>query len=224
MCPLTKEPMVDPVSLVTGSCFERASITAWFAEGNTIDMRTKLISKWGVEKEAIAGLAADGRQIVTCARAEAGNYLGFYGEELPTKELCDRVAYYVHLCTLYWWLRPYGSAAILGGYDRDGPQLYMIEPSGVAYRYFGAAVGKGSAKTEIEKLKLSQMTCREGVIAVAKIIYNVHDEAKDKAFELEMSWICDESKREHQRVPADLLAEAKWGMWVVLRRRIFRGS
>lgn len=41
---------MDPVSLVTGSCFERASITAWFAEGNTIDMRTKLISKWGVEK------------------------------------------------------------------------------------------------------------------------------------------------------------------------------
>jgi len=29
--------------------------------------------------------------------------------------------------------RPFGSSAILGGYDRDGPQLYMIEPSGVAY-------------------------------------------------------------------------------------------
>jgi hypothetical protein len=29
--------------------------------------------------------------------------------------------------------RPFGAAAILGGYDRDGPQLYMIEPSGVAY-------------------------------------------------------------------------------------------
>ena len=29
--------------------------------------------------------------------------------------------------------RPFGSAALLGGYDRDGPQLYMIEPSGVAY-------------------------------------------------------------------------------------------
>ena len=31
-------------------------------------------------------------------------------------------------------------------------------------------------------------------------IYAVHDEAKDKAFELEMSWICDESNREHERV------------------------
>lgn len=31
-------------------------------------------------------------------------------------------------------------------------------------------------------------------------IYGVHDEAKDKAFELEMSWVCDESNRQHQKV------------------------
>ena len=28
----------------------------------------------------------------------------------------------------------------------------------------------------------------------------MHDEAKDKAFELEMSWVCDESNRQHQKV------------------------
>ena len=87
----------------------------------------------------------------------------------------------------------------------------MIEPSGVSYKYFGAALGKGrqAAKTEIEKLKLSELTCREGIVEVAKIIYGVHDEAKDKAFELELSWICDESNRQHQKVPADLLEQAK---------------
>ncbi|KAK6151391.1 hypothetical protein DH2020_014026 [Rehmannia glutinosa] len=189
----------------------------------------------------VAGLAADGRQIVARAKSEATNYekfvfslvgflclyftssvkLGVYGEPIPVKELAERVASYVHLCTLYWWLRPFGCGVILGGYDRDGPQLYMVEPSGISYRYFGAAIGKGrqAAKTEIEKLKLSEMTCRQGVIEVAKIIYGVHDEAKDKAFELEMSWVCDESNRQHQkplnvptiRVPGsdDVLEEAK---------------
>ncbi|KAF5750338.1 proteasome subunit alpha type-3-like [Tripterygium wilfordii] len=151
---------------------------------------------------AVAGLAADGRQIVARAKSEATNYEKVYGEPIPVKELADRVASYVHLCTLYWWLRPFGCGVILGGYDRDGPQLYMVEPSGVSYRYFGAAIGKGrqAAKTEVEKLKLSELTCRQGVIEVAKIIYGVHDEAKDKAFELEMSWICDESNRQHQKV------------------------
>lgn len=160
---------------------------------------------------AVAGLAADGRQIVTRAKSEATSYERVYGEPIPIKELADRVASYVHLCTLYWWLRPFGCGVILGGYDRDGPQLYMVEPSGVSYRYFGAAIGKGrqAAKTEIEKLKLSEMTCREGAIEVAKIIYQVHDEAKDKAFELELSWVCDESNRQHQKVPDDLLEHAK---------------
>ncbi|KAJ6848643.1 proteasome subunit alpha type-3 [Iris pallida] len=160
---------------------------------------------------AVAGLAADGRQIVARAKSEATSYEKTYGEPMPVKELADRVASYVHLCTLYWWLRPFGCGVILGGYDRDGPQLYMVEPSGVSYRYFGAAIGKGrqAAKTEIEKLKLSEMTCREGVIEVAKIIYGVHDEAKDKAFELELSWVCDESNRQHQKVPDNLLEEAK---------------
>ena len=31
-------------------------------------------------------------------------------------------------------------------------------------------------------------------------IYGVHDEAKDKEFELEMSWVCDESDRQFVRV------------------------
>ncbi|XP_066307085.1 proteasome subunit alpha type-3-like [Miscanthus floridulus] len=160
---------------------------------------------------AVAGLAADGRQIVSRTKSEAASYEKVYGEPIPVKELADRVASYVHLCTLYWWLRPFGCGVILGGYDRDGPQLYMIEPSGVSYKYFGAALGKGrqAAKTEIEKLKLSELTCREGIIEVAKIIYGVHDEAKDKAFELELSWICDESKRQHEKVPSDLLEQAK---------------
>ncbi|KAF7809803.1 phosphoglycerate mutase-like protein 4 isoform X1 [Senna tora] len=61
-----------------------------------------------------------------------------YGDQIPVKELAERVASYVHLC-----------------YDKDGPQLYLVEPSGVS--------------CEIEKLKLSDMTCQQGVIEVVKI-------------------------------------------------------
>lgn len=37
-------------------------------------------------------------------------------------------------------------------------------------------------------------------------LHSVHDE--EKPFELELSWVCDESNNEFRRVPADLLAEA----------------
>lgn len=40
-------------------------------------------------------------------------------------------------------------------------------------------------------------------------IYLVHDDAKDKEFELEMSWIGDETEGQHLPVPNDLKEEAE---------------
>lgn len=36
----------------------------------------------------------------------------------------------------------------------------------------------------------------------------MHDESKDKDFELEMSWICPASDYQHKAIPKDVLAEA----------------
>mmetsp|Transcript_13382 Transcript_13382/g.18292 ORF Transcript_13382/g.18292 Transcript_13382/m.18292 type:complete len:250 (-) Transcript_13382:30-779(-) len=161
---------------------------------------------------AYAGLCPDGRQIVNRARQEAANYKSFYGDMIPAQTLADRISSFVHLFTLYWYVRPFGVGSLLACYDKEGPQLYHVEPSGVSYRYYGAAIGKGrqAAKTEIERLKLGELSCREAVMHIAKIIYQVHDEAKDKQFELELSWVCDESNKMHQKVPDELhkVAEA----------------
>ena len=40
-------------------------------------------------------------------------------------------------------------------------------------------------------------------------IYTVHDEAKDKDFELEMSWVSSDSNGRHAPVPKDLQADAE---------------
>jgi hypothetical protein len=40
-------------------------------------------------------------------------------------------------------------------------------------------------------------------------IYLVHDDAKEKDFELEMSWIGDETKGLHLPVPKDLMEDAE---------------
>jgi 20S proteasome subunit alpha 7 len=43
---------------------------------------------------------------------------------------------------------------------------------------------------------------------LAKIIYTLHDETKDKPFELEMSWLCKDSDWKHVGVPKDMIKEA----------------
>lgn len=53
----------------------------------------------------------------------------------------------------------------------------------------------------------AEMTCREAVVEAAKILHRCHDE-DGKPFDIEMSWICDESKRQHERVPPAIASAA----------------
>lgn len=159
---------------------------------------------------ATAGLLADGRHISNRARDEAANFRETYLAPPPLKKIVDRLGLYVQAYTLYSSVRPFGISTILGAVDKDGPALFVIEPSGVSYGYHGAAVGKGRqlAKTELEKLKLADLTAREAIYEAAKIIYLVHEDAKEREFELEMTWISDETKGLHLPVPDDLLKDA----------------
>ncbi|KAF2365227.1 Proteasome subunit alpha/beta [Trinorchestia longiramus] len=160
---------------------------------------------------ACAGLLADARAIVDVARNEAANYRSEYSTPMPVKHLTERVSNYLHAYTLYSAVRPYGCSVMLASYLNDNPQLFVTDPSGLCFGYFGAAIGKAkqNAKTEIEKLKLKELTCRQLVKEAAKIIYLVHDEVKDKQFELELSWVCAETHGRHELVPKQLKIQAE---------------
>uniref|UniRef100_A0A1E1X9Y7 Proteasome subunit alpha type n=1 Tax=Amblyomma aureolatum TaxID=187763 RepID=A0A1E1X9Y7_9ACAR len=161
---------------------------------------------------AVAGLLADAKQVVETARVEASNYRSEYGSAIPLRYLKDRVALYMHAYTLYSAVRPFGSSVLLGSYDpQDGAQLYCIDPSGTSWGYFGCAIGKArqAAKTEMEKLNMKDVDCRQLIKEAARIIYVVHDEVKDKNFELELSWVCKESNGKYEFVPKDVYHEAE---------------
>jgi 20S proteasome subunit alpha 7 len=85
----------------------------------------------------------------------------------------------VQAYTLYSSVRPFGVGIVIGALDPlDGkPGLYMVEPSGVYCGYKGCATGKGKqvAKTELEKLKLDVMTCREAVVEAARMFVNLFE-------------------------------------------------
>lgn len=165
---------------------------------------------------AICGLISDGRVIVGHARTECERYKDFYGRPIPGHVLADRIAHFVHLYTLHWHVRPFGCAVLLGVAGVDDPELYMIEPSGVSYRYYACAFGKAkaSARTELEKLKLNDkqgkamMTCEAGVRELAKILVKVHDETKDKDYEIEMMTVGSEEGGKAKMVPRNVIDKA----------------
>ncbi|KAI1905733.1 putative proteasome subunit alpha type-7 [Ophidiomyces ophidiicola] len=190
-----------------------------------------------------SGLIPDGRHFISRARDEAASWRNTYKGAVPTSVLANRLGGYVQAYTLYSSVRPFGITAILGGWDSDielsvdgqvgngpksgaggrvehpksgGPGLFMIEPSGLYWGYYGAATGKGrqAAKAELEKLDLpsNRLTLMDGIKEAARIIYIAHEDSKDKDFELEMTWISSlegPTKGRHMEVPKDLRDEAE---------------
>ncbi|TDG42869.1 hypothetical protein AWZ03_010689 [Drosophila navojoa] len=156
---------------------------------------------------AIAGLMADGNFVADIARQEAANFRQQFERTIPLKHLCERVSGYLHAYTLYSAVRPFGLSVILASWDEvDGPQLYKIEPSGNSFGYYACASGKAKqqAKTEMEKFKFTDMSTEELVKSGGKIIYQVHDELKDKDFRFEMGIVGKETDGIH------LINSAEW--------------
>ncbi|TKA67332.1 hypothetical protein B0A55_08861 [Friedmanniomyces simplex] len=193
-----------------------------------------------------SGLQPDGRHFVSRARDEAASWRSTYKAPIPVSSLANRMGAYVQAYTLYSSVRPFGITGIVGGWDAEkevdvdgavgsgpktgsggkvqgakegGPYLYMIEPSGSYWGYYGAATGKGrqAAKSELEKMKLDPkagdcVSLEEGVKEAARIIYLAHEDNKDKDFELEMTWVSAMSgptQGRHEEVPKELREEAE---------------
>jgi len=179
---------------------------------------------------ACAGLIPDARHFTSRARNEAASWRRIFYSPAPVSTLADRMGEYAQAYTLYASVRPFGITAIIGGMDEDrGPSLWMVEPSGVGWGYYGAATGRGrqAAKAELEKLDLPNITLEEGVKHAARIIHVAHGDnaGKDKDFELEMTWVrLDKSAGpsivaedgaitsgfgRHEEVPRELVEEAE---------------
>mmetsp|Transcript_21470 Transcript_21470/g.36341 ORF Transcript_21470/g.36341 Transcript_21470/m.36341 type:complete len:203 (+) Transcript_21470:154-762(+) len=126
---------------------------------------------------AVTGYAADGRQIVNRAREEARSYEDTYGHRIIPSVLNNRLSLFMHYFTTYGSLRPFGSSVLLSAYDEDlkAPELYMIDPTGAAFRYHGCSAGKGqnAANTELEKLLNRQgsggISARDAVMELGKM-------------------------------------------------------
>jgi 20S proteasome subunit alpha 7 len=188
-------------------------------------------------------MVPDGRHFIDRARDEARAWRDTFKTPISVKDLASRMGGYMQAYTLYQSVRPFGITAIIGGFDSElespvdgevgsgpsvgaggktagkkhgGPFLYMIEPSGLYWGYYGAATGKGrqAAKAELEKLDLAagELSLEQAVMEAARIIYVAHDDNKDKEFELEMSWISGAdgpTKGRHEDVPRTLREEAE---------------
>ena len=115
--------------------------------------------------------------------------------------MADRLALRAQMSTVYASYRPFGTSIILAAHDHlKGFGLYMVEPSGTCYQYYGCASGRGKqlARNEIEKKNFKDMTVTEALPHVTKILLKSQEEMKEKKQEIELSIISEQTNFQHK--------------------------
>jgi len=176
-----------------------------------------------------AGIVADLRALASRAREEAASYRSTFETPISGESLAERLSLFMQAYTLYSSVRPFCASLLIAAVDTDQdgdaqpktgassaaakkitPNLYMVEPSGLCLGYRACAAGKGrqAARTELEKLDPEVLSTEEALDHAVRIIHLSHDEAKDRPFVVEASWIGPASSFRHQQVPEARLAQS----------------
>ena len=114
------------------------------------------------------------------AREEHQQYEKMFGIKIPAAVLADRLALRAQMSTVYASYRPFGTSMIFAAKDSLKPtaSLFMVEPSGACFEYFGCASGRGKqlARNEIEKKKFQEMTVADALPHIAQILLKCQEE------------------------------------------------
>jgi len=117
------------------------------------------------------GLIPDARCLANRARDEAFSYRENFDSDISANTLAERISLYLQAYTIQSAVRPFGTISILGVVDREGPHLFMLEPSGSYWGYRACAAGKGRqvAKAELEKLDMENLSTAQAVKEAARM-------------------------------------------------------
>mmetsp|Transcript_11334 Transcript_11334/g.28151 ORF Transcript_11334/g.28151 Transcript_11334/m.28151 type:complete len:238 (+) Transcript_11334:237-950(+) len=88
------------------------------------------------------GMYQDIKILVKKARNHAKTFKQNFGEEISLRQLVRDLASFIQEFTQTGGVRPFGASLILMGFEKDGPDLYKIDPSGSFEKVKANAIGK----------------------------------------------------------------------------------
>jgi len=148
---------------------------------------------------SFCGSRPDGLCLVDRARTEAANWKFQFGTTINAEILTNRLALYVNQFTEYLYLRPFGASFFIGSFDpKTGTQLFSLNPAGEVAGWIAGAHGKSKqqARNHLEKLDLKNITVKEGIRALIKIIMKENQEdANSKKYKIQVSYISQDSPK-----------------------------
>lgn len=127
---------------------------------------------------AAAGYVPDARVLVDYAKVIAQNNRLLYDEPIEVETIAKRLGDIAQQYTQYAGVRPFGVSLIIAGVDKDGPVIFVTDPSGTYLGYDAIAIGGNSDQVNefLEKVYRSDMTLEEVCVLAARCILRASEE------------------------------------------------
>lgn len=154
---------------------------------------------------AAAGYIPDARVQVDNARLFSQGTRMTYDEAVEITTVAKHLADQAHRYTQYGGVRPNGVSMIIGGIDKKGESVYVVDPSGTYMQYAAVAIGAGSEDVNdfLEKNYNSEIDIDAGVLLAIGAI-NLKLDQKDDVSHIKMARITSRDQR-FEKIPDEQL-------------------
>lgn len=116
-----------------------------------------------------AGVAADGRILISRARLESEIFKLTYIDAIDVRGLAIKIGDYVQQFTQQGGLRPFGVGMLFGGLDQTGPSLQFVDPGGGVVSCKAKAMGEGDSEAiAFLKEKYNEELTTDEMVDIAK--------------------------------------------------------
>jgi proteasome alpha subunit len=116
-----------------------------------------------------AGVAADGRILISRARLESEIFKLTYVESIDVRSLAIKIGDYIQMFTQQGGLRPFGVGILFGGLDQTGPSLQFVDPGGGVVSCKAKAMGEGDSEAiAFLKEKYNEELTTDEMVEIAK--------------------------------------------------------
>jgi proteasome alpha subunit len=144
---------------------------------------------------AAAGYVPDARVMVDQARVQAQNNRLIYDEAIDVEAIARHLGDAAQQFTQYAGVRPFGVSLIVAGVDKNGPAIFVTDPSGTYLGYDAIAIGGGGDQVNefLEQKYDPAMTLDQAaLLAVESISKGGEEKAEPK--HIKMAVISAETK------------------------------
>jgi 20S proteasome subunit alpha 2 len=114
------------------------------------------------------GMYQDIKILIKKARNHAKSFKQIFGEEISLRQLVRDLACFMQEFTQSGGVRPFGASLILIGFEKDGPDLYKIDPSGSYQKIEADGIGKkeGQVKNFLQKRIPKNLSLKDALLLI----------------------------------------------------------